>query len=347
MASIAIDQVSIDSRIKQALLHDEYAQTHISRLRNRAEPDGNDPFSLSEDGILLRDHLIYVPDHDDLRLHLVQCYHDHQLAGHPGIQKTIKLIHRRYFWPKIRQFVTSYVRSCLACCRAKSSHHKPYGPLKFLPIPLRPWNSISMDFIEGLPPSQGFNSILVVVCRLTKYAIFIECNSSDDAFRLANLYLKHVFSKHGAPHDIVSDRGKSFVSKFWSSLCKLLGIKSNLSTAYHLETDGQTERINQILEQYLRLYGNYLQDDWVSLLPLAEFAYNNSQHSATQLYPFFANKGYNPSLEISKENVTSHAAEQFAEDLSALHQYLKEQIRVAIDQYSIHSAHLRSPTPNF
>jgi transposase InsO family protein len=133
-----------------------------------------------------------------------------------------------------------------------------------------------MDFIEGLPPSEEYDSILVIVCHLTKAALFIECTSTNNAPQLAAIYLKHVFSKHGAPHDIVSDHGKLFISKFWSSLCKLLGIKSNLSTAYHLQTNGQTEHVNQILEQYLCLYINYQQDDWVSLLPLAEFAYNNT-----------------------------------------------------------------------
>jgi hypothetical protein len=191
-----------------------------------------------------------------------------------------------------------------------------------------------MDFIEGLPTSEGFDSILVIVDRLTKAALFIECNATDDAPTLARLYLKHVFAKHGVPHDIVSDRGKLFVSKFWSSLCKLLGIKSNLSTAYHPETDGQTERTNQILEQYLRLYINYQQDDWVSLLPLAEFAYNNTPHSATMVSPFFANKGFHPKLEIGVDNVPSYAPQQFVEDLSALHEYLQEQIHTAIQQYT-------------
>ena len=109
-----------------------------------------------------------------------------------------------------------------------------------------------MDFIEGLPLSSNYDSILVVVDRLTKYAIFVECHKTDGVMELATLFLKHVFTKHGAPHDIVSDQGKLFISKFWSSLCHLLDIKANLSTAYHPETDGQTERINQILEQYIR-----------------------------------------------------------------------------------------------
>ena len=136
-----------------------------------------------------------------------------------------------------------------------------------------------MDHIEGLPLSSGYDTILVIVCCLTKMALFITTQATDTSEDLAKVYLHHVFSKHGAPSDIVSDCGKTFVSDFWSLFCRLLHIKWNLSTAYHPETDGQTERLNQILEQYLRIYVNYDQDDWCDLLPLAEFAYNNTPHS--------------------------------------------------------------------
>src|SRR6202045_4898439 len=125
-----------------------------------------------------------------------------------------------------------------------------------------------MDFIEGLLLSSNYDSILVIVDRLMKYAIFIECCKTDSAIELATLFLKHVFAKHSAPHDIVSNRGKLFVSKFWSLLCHLLDIKANLLTAYHPETDGQTKCVNQILEQYICLYINYQQDNWALLLPL-------------------------------------------------------------------------------
>jgi hypothetical protein len=110
-----------------------------------------------------------------------------------------------------------------------------------------------MDHIEGLSPSNGFDAILVIVDRLTKYALFIECHSTDNAADLVTLFMKHVFSKHGVPADIISDRGKLFVLKFWTSLCHLLDIRCNHSTAYHPEMDGQTERVNQILEQYILL----------------------------------------------------------------------------------------------
>ena len=120
-----------------------------------------------------------------------------------------------------------------------------------------------------------------------------------DAEDLAHIFLSQVFAKHGTPTDIVSNRGKHFISQFWQSLCQLLGIKANLSTAYNPETDGQTECVNQSLEQYLWVYINYKQDDWVNLLPLAEFAYNNTLHSETMVTPFFVNKGFHPKLEVS------------------------------------------------
>jgi RNase H-like domain found in reverse transcriptase/Reverse transcriptase (RNA-dependent DNA polymerase)/Integrase zinc binding domain/Integrase core domain/Chromo (CHRromatin Organisation MOdifier) domain len=345
-AAHVMDLGKLHARIREALKNDDFAKSQMQRLQNsHAEP--NEPFEISDDGLLLRNKLIYVPDHDNLRLEILRMYHDHKLHGHPGIRKTVLLIQRRYFWLHLRKLVTNYVRSCVECARAKTRHHKAYGKLKFLPVPSRPWSSISMDHIEGLPESDGFDSILVVVDRLTKAAVFIECRATDDAMTLATLFLKHVFSKHGAPQDIISDRGRLFVSHFWSALCQLLGIKSNLSTAYHPETDGQTERVNQVLEQYLRFYINYQQDNWRSLLPLAEFAYNNTPHSATQVTPFFANKGYHPKLEIGMSNVSSYAAQQYAEDLTSLHEYLREQIQIAIDQYSRATEDRRIPPPEF
>src|SRR5882724_2800072 len=195
-----------------------------------------------------------------------------------------------------------------------------------------------MDFIEGLPLSDGCDTILVVVCHLTKTALFIPTFQDIDAEDLAQIFLSQVFVKHGTPTDIVSDRGKHFISRFWWSLCQLLGIKANLSMAYHPETDGQTERVNQILEQYLQVYINYQQDDWVNLLPLAEFAYNNTSHSATMLTPFFANKGFHPKLKVSIKPVVSEAAHQVATDLNELHLYLHDQISRALKQYEVHSA---------
>src|SRR5882724_9197638 len=137
-----------------------------------------------------------------------------------------------------------------------------------------------MDFIEGLPLLDGHKTILVVVFKM---ALFIPTFHNIDAEDLAHILLAQVFAKHGTLTDIVSDQCKFFISRFWQLLCQLLGIKANFSTAYNPETDGQTEWLNQFLEQYLQVYINYQQDNWVNLLPLAEFAYNNTSHSVTMV----------------------------------------------------------------
>src|SRR5882724_1446065 len=204
-----------------------------------------------------------------------------------------------------------------------------------------------MDFIEGLPLLDGQDIILVVVCHLTKMELFIPTFCDIDAEDLARIFLSQVFAKHGTLTDIVSDWGKHFISCFWRSLCQLLGIKANISMAYHPETDGQTERVNQIVEQYLWVYVNYQQDDLINHLPLAEFAYNNTSHSVTMVTLFFANKGFHPKLKVSLESVVSEAAHQVATDLKELHLYLHDQIQCALKQYEAHSTSQCLPIPPF
>ena len=187
-----------------------------------------------------------------------------------------ELIRCEYTWPGLCTFVKDYVSSCTTCTSAKVPRHKPYGLLKQLPIPEKPWNSISMDFIEQLPPSSGFTSILVVIDHLSKQCIFIPTHDTITSLELARLFLLHVFSKHRVPSHITSDRGSEFVSHFFCSLSKALDIRLHFTSRHHLEGDSQTEQINQTLEQYLWIYSNYQQDNMLELLPLAEFSYNNA-----------------------------------------------------------------------
>jgi len=347
LANVILDSALISSQISEGLLSDDTACQRIAAIRLDMDPDDDETpaYTLSDSGLLLYNGLIYVPDYKDLRLLITRIHHDHELAGHPGVAKTISAIKRRYWWPGLAPFIKNYIASCSDCKQAKMACHKPYGAYRFLPIPDRPWNSISMDFIEGLPESDGFNAILVAVDRLTKYAHFIPTYKDIDTPTLAILFLREIFSKHGLPADIVSDRGRHFTSRFWKSLCDLLKVQSNLSTAYHPETDGQTERVNQSLEQYLRIYINYQQDNWSNLLPVAEFAYNNATHSATGVSPFFATLGYHPRLETTMEAVPSQEAHQMAEDLNDLHEHLRDKIRTTITQYSASTEHRRAPIP--
>ncbi|MBW0475212.1 hypothetical protein O181_014927 [Austropuccinia psidii MF-1] len=176
-------------------------------------------------------------------------------------------------------------------------HHKKFGLLKPLSILSGPWNSLLMELITQLPLSNKFDSTLVAVDRFSKMAIFIPAYGTITALDLAQMFISRVFYKHGLPVSIVSDRGCLFVSSFWTQLWQQLKISRDLSTAFNPETDGQTERVNQILEQYLWMYVSYHQDDWHTWLPLAEFAYNNAEHSSTKQSPFFTIYGRNPSFD--------------------------------------------------
>lgn len=347
-AAALIDFESLQIDILEGLKVDISAQEQITKLSSSDEPSR---WSLSESGMLMLDDRIYVPDftpeRGNLRLRVLQDKHDHPTAGHFGQTKTLELIRREYSWPNMRTDVQNFCKSCITCSRAKPARHKPYGLVKQLPIPSRPWHSISMDFIETLPPSSGFNSILVIVDRLSKQAVFIPTTDKCTAPDIAKFFVNHVFSKHGIPSHITSDRGSEFTSHFFRSLGSILGIKLHFTSGYHPEGDGQTERVNQTLEQYIRIYCNFQQDNWAELLPLAEFAYNNAPNATTGVSPFFANKGYHPSLAIYPErDITSLRARDLAVDLNELHLKLQVEIKAAQDRYQVAADRRRIPPPD-
>ncbi|MBW0555062.1 hypothetical protein O181_094777 [Austropuccinia psidii MF-1] len=219
--------------------------------------------------LLLFKDWVVVPNDPTIQLSIIQKHHDSALAGHPGQEKTLKLVKWGFHWSGMTQFIKDYVSSCQQCSRNKNIHHKKFGLLKPLPIPNGPWIYLSMDFITQLPLSNSFDSILVIVDRFSKIEVFIPTMYSMTSLDLAHLFIKNIFSKHGLPSSIVSDRGPLFVSSFWTNLCQQLKISRDLSTAHHPETDGQTERVNQILEQYLRIYSVLnLPSQWKSIHPV-------------------------------------------------------------------------------
>jgi len=202
-----------------------------------------------------------------------------------------------------------------------------------------------MDFIEKLPSSSGFDTILVIVDCLLKQAIFIPTHNTITSAELARLFVIHVFSKYGVPSHVTSNRGSEFVSHFFRSLGTALDMRLHFTSGYHPEANGQAERTNQTLEQYLRVYYNYQQDNWSELLPLAEFAYNNAPSATTGVFPFFANKGYHPNLSVYPErDIASSRAHDFILNLDELQDTLKEEIAKAQRQYQP-SANLRRRQP--
>src|SRR5260221_7371952 len=205
-----------------------------------------------------------------------------------------------------------------------------------------------MDFIKQLPASKDFSTILVVVNCLTKQAIFIPSHDTVNALQVAQLFLTHIFSKHGVLAHVTSDHGSEFVLHFFCSLGKLLQMRLHFTSGYHPEGDRQTEHANQVLEQYLRTYMNYQQDDWAMLLPMAEFAYNNTTNTMTGVSPFFANKGYHPEFTADLQADTSSAEVQmFMVDLECIQAELKENIAQAQERYqkSVDKHRAEAPEP--
>jgi Integrase zinc binding domain len=248
--------------------------------------------------IYYRDKLFIPPD-DELRTQIIYRTHSTGPAGHPGRVKTIDLVSRSYWWPRLSRDVAEYVRACELCVRTKASRSAPQGFLRPLPVPFRAWSDIPVDYITPLPECERdgkkYKHIISVVCRLTKMRHFIPVTNLS-AEELAVAFIGRIYSLHGTPHNIISDRGTQFVSEFWQHLSDRLGIQLKHSSAFHPETDGQTERINAGVEQYLRAFMNFHQDDWVDWLPLAEFAANNAVSDTTGVSSFFANYWFHPKL---------------------------------------------------
>ena len=297
-------------------------------------------------GLLLHDLAVYVPPSTAVRGELMKIHHDDPYAGHFGIEKTTDLLRRKYYWQGLPKDVKDYVETCDVCQHMKVPRHKPYGELASLPIPRRAWDSIAMDFIVGLPPSsrrgRAYDAILVIIDRYTKMARYFPTTSTIDAPDLAELFIDTILKDYGSPTSIITDRGSLFTSSYWSSFCYQLRIKRKLSTAFHPQTDGQTERQNQTLEHYLRCYCNYQQNDWAEWLSTAEFAYNNAVHSSTKITPFFALYGQHPRMPLDAEDDvprgeanaadqrgTNPAADQRLERLREVRSQLEERLRDA------------------
>ena len=247
------------------------------------------------DGLWRYGELIYVPESEDLRRRCMAINHDVPSAGHPGRNITLELVQRHFWWPTIRRDVNQFVASCLSCQMNKATSQQPAGKLKPLDIPDYPWQSISMDLITKLPTTpRGHTAIIVFVDRLTKMVHFVPSHDGIGTREYAELFMREIFRRHGLPESIVSDRDPRFTSAFFKEICRQLGIKQSMSTAFHPQSDGQTERTNRTLEEMLRHYVDPTQDDWDLKLPCAEFAVNNAFKEATGHTPFYLNHGRHP-----------------------------------------------------
>ena len=255
-------------------------------------------YYVRDDGLLMfedgtTNSRLCVPE--ELRLEIMKDIHDGVTeSAHAGYHRCYNRIAGTYYWPRMSRDIKRYVSTCDICQKAKPRRHAPVGLLRPIPIPTRPFEVISMDFIPELPLSDGYDNVLVIVDKLTKYGIFIPCHTSITEKETAQLVFKHIICEYGIPRQIISDRDVRWRGDFWKETCRLLGTERALTTSYHPQADGQTEVLNQGLEIALRAYVGPTRDDWVGLLPALALSYNTSPHSSTGFQPAFLLRGYLP-----------------------------------------------------
>ncbi|ESK82138.1 reverse transcriptase-rnase h-integrase [Moniliophthora roreri MCA 2997] len=250
-----------------------------------------------EEGLLFFQNWVYVPNDTDLCRRMVQAIHETLGVGHPGQWNTIEQVQRDFWWPGMAKFIRSFVDGCVTCQQSKINTHPmktPIQPIKATPNSF-PFQICMMDLITDLPECNGMDAILVVVDHSsTKGVIFTPCTKTTDATKIAELLIQHLYKRFGLPDCIISDRDPRFAAEVFQEMGRQLSIKHSMSTAFHPQTDGETERVNQEIEVYLRAFCSKEQTRWKEYLPLAEFAHNNRTHSVLKKSPFFIMMGYHP-----------------------------------------------------
>ncbi|KAA3474134.1 DNA/RNA polymerases superfamily protein [Gossypium australe] len=280
LAELQVKPTWLD-QIKEKQLEDD----GLNDRRLQVQNGGLEDFSLSSEGVLCFKGKACMPKDVELRQRILRDAHSSPYAMHPGGSKMYRGLREQFWWPGLKREVTEFVGKCLTCQQVKAEHHC-HLPVK---IPQWKWERITMDFVSGLPltPSKK-NSVCVIVDRLSKSAHFIPVRVDYSLQRLAKLYVAEIVRLHGVPVSIISDRDPRFTSRFWRALHQALGTRLDFSTAFHPQSDGQSERVIQILEDMLRGCVLDFSGSWEEYLPLAEFAYNNSYQASIQMAPYEA-----------------------------------------------------------
>ncbi|KAL0540047.1 hypothetical protein IC582_024275 [Cucumis melo] len=287
--TMQLAQLTVQPTLRQRIIDAQSNDPYLVEKRGLAEAGQTAEFSLSSDGGLLFERRLCVPSDSAVKTELLSEAHSSPFSMHPGSTKMYQDLKRVYWWRNMKREVAEFVSKCLVCQQVKAPRQKPAGLLQPLSIPEWKWENVSMDFITGLPRTlKGFTVIWVVVDRLTKSAHFVPGKSTYTASKWAQLYMSEIVRLHGVPVSIVSDRDARFTSKFWKGLQTAMGTRLDFSTAFHPQTDGQTERLNQVLEDMLRACALEFPGSWDSHLHLMEFAYNNSYQATIGMAPFEA-----------------------------------------------------------
>lgn len=336
--------------IQNCQKEDALAKDIISQLTHSRRLSGVGSGWTLNQGILRTNNAIYVPKDQALINEIMHRHHDDRHAGHYSWKRTKDLIARKFFWKNMEQDIHNYVQQCILCQRTKPRRHTVYGELSPLPIPQRPFQEITMDFVTDLPPSKVgsivHDAILVVVDRYTKAARYIPVTKDIDAVQLSKVMYEEIFLRYGWPEGIISDRGSVFTSAFWAAVCHHTGIQRKLSTAFHPQTDGQTERQNSTMEQYLRCYCEWQQDDWAELLLTAEFAYNSMKHTSSGLAPYEALYGYLPQVDVQLSEPKTQSipeAKKRVQEMQSRRKVLEDRLRDAQESQAKYANKRRQP----
>ncbi|ESK81447.1 retrotransposon nucleocapsid protein [Moniliophthora roreri MCA 2997] len=296
---INVIDLDLQAKLKDCLGEDDFHKMTLEALTTTGLPPIKSALSDWEvnDSLIRYKGRVYVPDDIVLRREITKTIHEGQPFGHPGQFRMLDLVQRDYWWPGMAKFIKSFVDGCAVCQQMKiNTHPTKVGLQPIAGTPnVTPFQIITMDLVTDLPESHGFDTIMVVVDHSSsKGVIFIPCTKTLDAPQAAELLLRHVYKRYGLPDKIISDRDPRFAAAVFQETMKLLGVKHAMSTAYHPQSDGETERVNQEMEIYLRMFCSKEQTEWSSYLHMAEFAHNNRTHSVTRNSPFFMIMGYNP-----------------------------------------------------
>ncbi len=309
-------------------LNPEHRNEHILTIEKKY--NRYNEYRLNNEGLILKHDRILIPDNEPIRTQIIMSCHDDKTSAHSGVTKTTELVTRTFIWKHLHRHIKEYVNTCVSCQQMKSSNQQPLGLLQPIPTPEQRFHTWTLDFITALPRTKrGHTAITVAMDKTTKTVHYVPTLTESGAPEQAILFFDNVVKLHGLPANIISDRDPRFTSLFWKTLWKKLGTNLSMSTSFHPQSDGQTERQNRTLEQSLRAYTNYHLDDWDDHLPMLELAHNNSVQASTGYSPMFLSTGQHPRMPLDielKTDMVNGTAEQLIEKLYSTLEYANENI---------------------
>lgn len=353
MANLFVDSTTLEDFREEMLQAADMDLKYGKTMALVTEGKSKD-FTLVNGLLIFRGVRIYVPNYESLRTRLLHEAHDATISGHLGREKTYERLARWFYWPQMRKSVLKYVATCDTCQRNKAEHQRPAGLLQPLPIPPHKFHTYSLDFITQLAkthPTQK-DALLVIQDSFSKLLTLIPCKGSATAEEVAKMMYDRLFSRFGIPQALVSDRDSKFTSAFWQTIADHLGTKLKMSTARHPQTDGQTEKANQTVEDMVRAYVSHHYRDWDAHLGSLEFAYNDAVHASTGFTPFWLTYGAHPPTPMAllqKQLAPSGtpAADDWLETLRADLQMARDNLIDAKEQQAYYANRGRREGPEF